>query len=547
MDQATTSDGMPFGGRKIKPLLLKSSLLVVISLLLFLNLDPTLSRAHKRHLLTTTWATLGAALLMGANKLLSFVKERRKLHRIFDRGHVPSMGNAKLFSGNIFECMALGSNLEVIDRLHRRLGKTFGMFYGPDAWVMSTDLELLQRVFVTEGTIHVDISQYRLPFVREINESLSQNRGNKWRRTRRIMGPSFAPHQMRSDNVHEDIGQACKLLLNYIEANKTGSSSIFDIHYAFKRFSLEVIFRVAFGRLRCERFEPNSRDELIDLLDQGTKLISGRLAHASIMFDRMQHLFGLFVPFTPLGRIIRYVHKIVDESLSIRRGKLAGGAVSQRERKMIDSLLESFDAGKLDDDSLRANIFFILLSGFETTSSTLTMLLWLLANNQQAQEKLRQAILSEGEQTDYSDWCIYETLRLYPAVPTAIGRIIEHDIEHEGQTFFKGTTINASIWSIHRSSHFWGQDSNLFRPERFGEPTDQPACRFFAFAIGPRHCIGQNLAMAQMRAILSRIIIKYRVSLCSRSPREIDIVSPNMIHFIINHPIKLAFTEVSLL
>lgn len=526
-------------------------------------------------------------------QVVKFIQERRRIHQVFKRGNVVQVNDPPgLFGGDLLSILSRGDNTDVMHRLHLKLGKTYGIFYGPSPWAVTVDLELIHKVFVAEGSIHVNITQLRLPFVREINESLAQITGDKWRQVRRVMGPSFTMRHMKSDNVFSDISRVCDIFMDFIEAHKLVKTSehighedkqrsrIVDVHYGFKKFSLEVIFRVAFGQEYKTNLMPYENDKLIDWLNEGTHMLHGPFVQIGIIFDWAQKLLGLVAPLTPLGRVISYVHEVIEESLKKRRDILSKSADSsstvkngynkdksnsasssnfkqQHERKAIDSLIERFDTGRMSDDCLKANLFFILLAGYETTANTLTLLFYYLASNGDVQERLRESILKG--QTEYMDWVIQETLRLFPAVPVAIGRVLEHDIEHKGQKFYKGTTVVADIWSIHRWPEYWRrenfdynqetieEDLEKFRPERFGEPQPAgiPDGRYFAFAMGPRYCIGQNLALSEIKAIVERIMSKYRVSLCSASPKEIDAVSPNLIHFIINHDVDLEFTEIN--
>lgn len=320
-----------------------------------------------------------------------------------------------------------------------------------------------------------------------------------------------------------------------------------------QKYTLEVIFRVAYSAERCKRLELATRDEIIDSLDEAAHMVNGTLVYIGIMFAFAQRLLGFCARFTPLGARIKHLHSIIDQNLrrhrQLREEKHRPGASrAGAERKLIDSLIERFDSSpnkKAADETLRANLFFILLAGHETSANTLAVMFWLLARHETIQERLRQSIASEGDETRYLNWVIWETLRLYPAVPAAVGRILEHDIEHRGVQFERGTTIVASTWTMHRWREYWGHDVLEFRPERFREPSDWLPVRFFAFGEGPRYCIGKHLAMAEMRAIAARLLASYRVTLCADSPQSLRTISPNLIHFIIEHPIKLAFTRIT--
>lgn len=498
------------------------------------------------NLLSLTGVTLQASLLVAISiKVKAYLDERIERHKIFDKGNVPSVPNKNPISGNLFEVIVPHHNLQVIESYHEKLGKTYGMFYGPDPWVFTTDLDLLYRVFVKENII--DITQFRMPFVNEMNNSLSQQQGDTWRQLRRTIDPSFTPRQMKSDNVFEDIDKVCSQILECISAyeQQGAQGRVVDVLQVFKKFSVEVIFRVAYGRGNSVNMEPHGREPLIDAIHEGSKMIRGPFVWAAIMIDSLQHFLGAFAPLTPLGRCIRLIHSVLDDSMRQRRMLINSCKSEARARKMIDSIIESSKINKMGDDCIKANLFFIFLAGFETTANTLAIMFWLLAKDQSRQEKLRRSMLSgAGEQAEYLDWCIRETLRLYPAVPTAIGRILDRTIEHEGQTFFPGTTINASIFSIHRCKDYWGADTDNFRPERFGELGQLHPAQYFAFGIGPRYCLGMNLALAELRAIIPKLLLKYRVQACQTTPDQLDITSPNLIHMIIEGKIEVSFVEL---
>lgn len=471
------------------------------------------------------------------------LNERYERSKIFDKGQVPSVDRKHPLSGNMFEVIAPFHNLQVIDSYHAKLGKTFGLFYGPDPWVFSTDGDLLHRVFVQDGSKNIDITQFRMPFMDELNNSLSQLRGDQWRSVRRLFNPSFAPHQMKSDNVYEDIDKACSRALNCVSGHPVEDAGrIVDVLSLFKRFSADVIFRVAYGRDDAINMEPKGKDVLIETMDQAAKMVRGPIAWASVMFDSMQHFIGLFSHLSPLGRCVKLIHEVLDESLKLRR--VAHLELDKRNRKMIDTFIESMQTNKISEKLIKANLFFIFIAGFETTANTLAIMFWLLAKYPDYQDRLRESLLQDGEQSSYMEWVIQETLRLHPAVPTAIGRILSEPLEHNGMTFFPGTTINASIWSLHRCQHYWGSDSHQFRPERFRDAKLHPA-QYFAFGIGPRYCLGMSMALAEIRAILPKLLLRYRIESCAGTPAELDMTSPNLIHMIIEGQIELKFVELS--
>lgn len=516
----------------------------------------------------TVWLLIALVSLFVCQKATNFVRERREAHRIFDRGNVPSVGNKNLLSGNLYDIIAQDNNIHIIDQWHERLGKTYGMFFGPDPWVLTTDLDLIHRLFVSEGHRYVDITQLRFPYIDDINNSLAQVGGDGWRKARRSLNPPFSVHQMKRNNVYDDIEHVCQRLMSCIAKHPTTDNSddqqdqmiierqqrTIDVQYNFQKYTVEATFRVVYAEHDRINMEPGAKDELIEQIRKGEKLLASKPLYWSIVSgEYLQHLFGFLAKHSEACRHLRCVISSLKQSLERRRHyrqKHDGYILPANERRMIDSIIENADSNKLGEDILQANMLFFFLAGFDTTANTLTCLFWYLASNQSIQDKLRAELLSAGGNLDqrppeYLDWCIKETMRLHPPVPASVGRVIDHDdnITHGDKKFFKGTSIVASIFSIHRSSEYWGDDVLEFKPERFDEQRFGPIhpAQFMPFALGPRSCIGSNVAMAEMRAITVHILLKYSIKLCASSPKELEISSRNLIHITIHGPVNLSF------
>lgn len=489
-------------------------------------------------------------LLLLTIKFNSIINERYEMHEIFDKGNVPSVSNKSALTGNLMELIAPNHNILIQEEYHRRFGKTYGIFYGADPWILTIDVDLLYKVFVLDSYKYINHTQYRVPLMTEINRSLVQVKDDEWRKQRKILDPFFSHRQMKKDNVYDDIDKACEKFLKAIsdhpvEVDKQGKGfRIIDVNYEFKKFSIEIIFRVAYGKDEGIDMTPLKKNDLIDNLHQGSYEIRQPIVWACISIGGgyLDRFLGLFVTsFSSIGYYCKYIHKILDNSLENR--KRIQHKIDQNQRKMIDTLIECIKTNKLDSESIKSNLFFIFLAGFETTANTLATMFWLLAKHLKNQELLRESILIDGEKSKYLDWCIQETLRLYPAVPSAVGRILTDDLEHNGMKFFKGTTINCSIYTLHRWKDYWGDDAEKFIPERFENKS--LTRQIFSFGIGPRNCLGMNLAMAELRAIITRILVKYRIEECETTPAFLPSITPNMIHMILEGKINLKFTEIT--
>ena len=110
---------------------------------------------------------------------------------------------------------------------------------------------------------------------------------------------------------------------------------------------------------------------------------------------------------------------------------------------------------------------------------------------------------------------LYEVLRLYPPAVT-MSRKISKEMRIGGIIYPAGVLLELPIILVHHNRDAWGADVLEFKPERFAEgiskaTKDQPV--FFPFGWGSRICIGQNLAMLEVKMALSMILQRFEFHL----------------------------------
>jgi cytochrome P450 len=179
------------------------------------------------------------------------------------------------------------------------------------------------------------------------------------------------------------------------------------------------------------------------------------------------------------------------------------------------------DSGEgLDDELLYEQILMTFFAGFETTSSALTNLWMLLAEQPEVEARLHAELdatldgrVPSAEQLAGLTWLrmiVDETLRLYPSA-FMIARQCEGPQQLAGHTLEAGTVAFISTWVMHRDPQRWPQPER-FDPTRFG-PDAPPRGRFdyIPFGAGPRLCIGKQLALLEAQLIVAGIARRYRL------------------------------------
>ncbi|XP_054807902.1 cytochrome P450 714C2-like isoform X1 [Prosopis cineraria] len=170
------------------------------------------------------------------------------------------------------------------------------------------------------------------------------------------------------------------------------------------------------------------------------------------------------------------------------------------------------------------NIYF---AGQETTAITVSWALMLLAEHQDWQDRCRAEVLQVCGNGTFDatmlrslktvTMVIQETLRLYPPATFVIRSALQ-DIKLKRISIPKGMNIQIPIPLLQQDPELWGPDANMFNPQRFANGIME-ACKtpqaYLPFGIGARICAGQHFAMAELKVILSLILLRFQFSLSS--------------------------------
>jgi cytochrome P450 len=112
---------------------------------------------------------------------------------------------------------------------------------------------------------------------------------------------------------------------------------------------------------------------------------------------------------------------------------------------------------------------------------------------------------------DHLNAVIKESMRLYP--PAWISdRVALADDQYKDFFIAKGSVIVVFYYGLHRDEKIW-KDHDAFFPERFEKKNieKEKLKAYFPFGSGPRLCIGNNFAMAEMVIFLQAFIHRFHV------------------------------------
>jgi cytochrome P450 len=208
-----------------------------------------------------------------------------------------------------------------------------------------------------------------------------------------------------------------------------------------------------------------------------------------------------------------FLHQEIRRTVEARRGTNA------TPPDLLDLLLKARDpeSGRsMTDEEVMKNLITFITAGHETTSVALTWTLWLLAKDQQTQQRVFDevgAVAGRGtigpQEIDGLVFCrqaIQEAMRLFPPAP-AISRFAKTAMKLGDMQIAAGARVHIPIYALHRNTRLW-QNPNAFDPDRFATELAKTYSRyaFMPFGGGARICIGASFAMIEAVAILATLI-----------------------------------------
>lgn len=124
--------------------------------------------------------------------------------------------------------------------------------------------------------------------------------------------------------------------------------------------------------------------------------------------------------------------------------------------------------------------------------------------------KLSNPISYEESRTclPYFGVCIKESLRLNPPAPNLFARVVQEGGKRIRDEFIPaGMEITSNAYVVQRDPDLYGPDPEVYRPERWLESprVKEMEASMFVFGIGPRVCIGKDVAMMETTKLLPEV------------------------------------------
>lgn len=215
-----------------------------------------------------------------------------------------------------------------------------------------------------------------------------------------------------------------------------------------------------------------------------------------------------------------------------QRRKHIGTAMQTVQRRMkngsehrdfLHYILRANDDKGMSPQEIHVNAFSLSIAGSESTATALSGIMFLILSHSpvytQLVSEIRSVHDSENDVTlasthglTYMEAVINEALRIYPPVAITLPRIVPHGgAEILGTHVPAGTTVGVNHYATyHHPSNF--ENPECFIPEKWLDESETLRSNieaFQPFSHGPRSCLGKNIARAEMRLLLAKLLVRF--------------------------------------
>ncbi|KAJ4952567.1 hypothetical protein NE237_029399 [Protea cynaroides] len=485
-------------------------------------------------LLVLWFLPLGLLLL----KLMSFLWWRpRRIEKHFAKQGIKGppyrffIGNVKELKGLMLKAsshpMPLSHNIvpRVLSFYHhwkKIYGATFLVWFGPTARVTVSDPDLIREIFAFNSKFYEKNDAH--PLIKQLEgDGLLSLKGAKWAHHRKIIHPTFYMENLKL--LIPVMGKMVEEMLDKWSAmsDADGETEI-EVSDWFQTLTENVITRTAFGSSHEEGKDVFSlqAQQMVFVAEAFQKVFIPGYRFLPTKKNRSSWILDREIKKSLVKLIQRRRENSRDEISNTPEGcsnhkDLLGLMIRAEESGSSPSTASSITMGDIVEE---CKTFFF--AGKQTTSNLLTWTTVLLAMHPEWQHKARDEVIRVCGSRDSPskdaipnlktlNMIINETLRLYPPTIATIRRP-KADVELGGYKILRGTELLVPIIAVHHDPALWGHDATEFNPARFSEGVVRAAnhpMAFIPFGLGARRCIGQNLAILQVKLAIAILLQRF--------------------------------------
>ena len=479
---------------------------------------------------TASLLLLPASLVAGLLVLSLYIFN---LHSKYD--HIPGPVRHSFFLGNAPYLLKRfkedQSGFTVALEYMQRYGHVFVLWYILKPQVIVTNPETIKDLIIS----NVHGKQDKRPEARLFGQrfvgaqNVVVNKGDEvWQRNRRAYTKYFGRNYMRQ--YHDQVKIVAGRLVEKM-SELAGTGEVVDLSHWIHLASCDIIGLVALDwDIHAVLKEDSTFPKYLDLVMKGVAFAAGKpISRIAPKFRSMR---------AEVTHAVRELRKSCAAQIKEHIARKVRGEVT--ESCLLDEILSQSSG---DQEYQIDEMLTMFLAGQETVAHTLSFAMCHLMRDPVILDSVDRDV--QGYITNPSfeklagmvhmDNLMKETLRHYGAVP-GLRRILSKETDIAGYKVPKGTEIVHVLKLYAHDEKIWGSDHKEFNPGRFDNytfstskemgtpgPTRTPTRRtnvhhdqnrhphgFLPFGIGPRNCMGKELAKIEFKSVISHLLYHFK-------------------------------------
>jgi len=412
--------------------------------------------------------------------------------------------------------------IQVLSKYTEEFGDTFQFYLGGlKEAIVSIDPAVIQHVLKTNGDNYQksEIQVKRMGHF--LGKGLLTTHGEPWKTQRRLIQKGFDRRLLDSlsEIMQDSLSESIRKFEQEIEAGPV------DVYPQMMNMTFAMVARSLFGA--------KLKDEDIDFVSRTICTVQEFIVRQTIQ--------PYLNPWFEVSGELRRHETMRAQADAILMAYIKRRRTQEPGQDLLQTLLDAryADGEGMSDEMVLSESMQLLVAGHETSSNSLSWLLYLMSTRPEILARVRQefdtvlgdAPLNHADlpRLEYTTQVIHEGLRLYPPF-WMIDREAVEDDQIGDLKIPRGSTVIVYVYGAHHAMRYW-ENPESFDAGRFVKGSDKlrTPFTFVPFGGGPRVCIGNHYAILQILMILSVVLRKYDFELVpgqTIEPRAMVILRP---------------------
>lgn len=393
---------------------------------------------------------------------------------------------------------------EFLLQTQRDHGEVSRVRLGPVTMHLVTEPDAVGRVLKDNSSNYVRGTLYE-QFRTVMGDGLLTTDGELWRSHRRTMQPVFLRGAVAA--IGPNVVQATQEMLDAWE-EKARLGEPVDLVTETLRLTLVTLSRSLFG------FDVRPQAPVL-------KEVVDNVIEVMFKHGTLSEMLPSWLPIKR-NRLIkrdRLIFTRLVEEIRREHADTGQGALMA----LIEAAKDPVTGRGWTDDQVRDEMLTLYLAGHETTAVALCWTLVSVLLNPSVQEELDAELArvlggripdpADLESLPYTNSVVDEALRLYPPIWIYPRDTVEAD-ELGGYHIPAKSSVLLSPLASHRNPRYW-DNPEAFDPQRFTPQAvkARPRMAYIPFGAGARMCIGNLMALMELRMMVAMINQRFRLSL----------------------------------